>query len=41
MKITSSGDKGNSGLCYNGKTLYYYSFDNNTYAVTDASKSVI
>ncbi|WJS95889.1 DUF2092 domain-containing protein [Flavobacterium johnsoniae] len=41
MKITSSGDKGNRSLWYNGKTLYYYSFDNNTYAVTDAPKSVI
>ncbi|MFD2942541.1 DUF2092 domain-containing protein [Flavobacterium notoginsengisoli] len=41
MKITSTGDKGNRSLWYNGKTLYYYSFDNNTYAVTDAPKSVI
>ncbi|WP_289664263.1 DUF2092 domain-containing protein [Flavobacterium panacagri] len=41
MKITSTGDKGNRSLWYNGKTLHYYSFDNNTYAVTDAPKSVI
>lgn len=41
MKIISSGDKGNRSLWYNGKTLYYYSFNNNTYAVTEAPKSVI
>lgn len=41
MKITSSGDKGNRTLWYNGKTLYSYSLDNNTYAVTTAPKSVI
>ncbi|PBJ11491.1 DUF2092 domain-containing protein [Flavobacterium sp. ACN6] len=41
MKITSTGDKGNRSLLYNGKNLTYYSFDNNTYAVTAAPKSVI
>ncbi|MBF4506409.1 DUF2092 domain-containing protein [Flavobacterium sp. JLP] len=41
MKIISSGDKGNRSLWYNGKTLSYYSFDNNTYADTPAPKSVI
>lgn len=41
MKVTSSGDKGNRSLWYNGKTLNYYSFDNNTYASTAAPKSVI
>lgn len=41
MKIISSGDQGNKSLWYNGKTFYYYSFNNNTYAVTEAPKSVI
>ncbi|MFB9078225.1 DUF2092 domain-containing protein [Flavobacterium procerum] len=41
MKITSSGDKGNKSLWYNGKTLTYYSFDNNTYSTAPAPKSVI
>jgi len=41
MKITSTGDKGNRSLLYNGKNLNYYSFDNNTYAATTAPKSVI
>ncbi|MBF4464690.1 DUF2092 domain-containing protein [Flavobacterium sp. LC2016-12] len=41
MKVISSGDKGNKGLWYNGKTLNYYSFDNNTYASTTAPGSII
>ncbi len=41
MKVTSSGDKGNRGLWYNGKKLNYYSFDNNTYGSTTAPGSVI
>lgn len=41
MKIISTGDKGNRSLLYNGKNLNSYSFDNNTYAVTTAPKSVI
>ncbi|KAF2511213.1 DUF2092 domain-containing protein [Flavobacterium foetidum] len=41
MKITSSGDKGNKSLWYNGKTLNYYSFDNNTHATVAAPQSVI
>ncbi|MDA6071939.1 DUF2092 domain-containing protein [Flavobacterium sp. AC] len=41
MKVTSSGDKGNRGLWYNGKKLNYYSFDNNTYGFTTAPASVI
>lgn len=41
MKVVSSGDKGNKGLWYNGKTLNYYSFDNNTYANTKAPGSII
>lgn len=41
LKITSSGDKGNRSLWYNGKKLSYYSLDNNTYADTPAPKSVI
>lgn len=41
MKVVSSGDKGNKGLWYNGKTLNYYSFDNNTYANTAAPGSII
>ncbi|OXA80161.1 hypothetical protein SAMN05444397_10512 [Flavobacterium aquidurense] len=41
MKVVSSGDKGNKGLWYNGKTLNYYSFDNNTYANTTAPGSII
>ena len=41
MKITSTGDKGNRSLWYNGKSLYYYSFDNNTYATAAAPKTVI
>ncbi|WP_428230612.1 DUF2092 domain-containing protein [Flavobacterium sp.] len=41
MKITSSGDKGNRGLWYNGKKFNYYSFDNNTYGFTTAPGSVI
>jgi hypothetical protein len=41
MKVTSTGDKGNRGLWYNGKKLNYYSFDNNTYGFTAAPGSVI
>lgn len=41
MKITSTGDKGNKSLWYDGKNLNYYSFDNNTYATATAPKSVI
>ncbi|QOG03013.1 DUF2092 domain-containing protein [Flavobacterium sp. MDT1-60] len=41
MKVTSSGDKGNRGLWYDGKKLNYYSFDNNTYGFTTAPGSVI
>lgn len=41
MKVTSSGDKGNRGLWYNGKKINYYSLDNNTYAFTTAPGSVI
>jgi hypothetical protein len=41
MKVTSTGDKGNRGLWYNGKKLNYYSFDNNTYGSTTAPGSVI
>jgi hypothetical protein len=41
MKVSSAGDKGNRGLWYNGEKLNYYSFDNNTYAVTTAPNSVI
>lgn len=41
MKVTSSGDKGNRGLWYNGKKLNYYSLDNNTYGFTAAPGSVI
>ncbi|MEN2398334.1 DUF2092 domain-containing protein [Flavobacterium sp. MC2016-06] len=41
MKVTSSGDKGNRSLWYNGKKLNYYSLDNNTYATEAAPKSVI
>lgn len=41
MKVTSSGDRGNKALLYNGKKLNYYSFDNNTYSFTTAPGSVI
>jgi hypothetical protein len=41
MKVTSSGDKGNRGLWYNGKKINYYSLDNNTYAFNTAPGSVI
>lgn len=41
MKVTSSGDKGNRALWYNGKKLHYYSLDNNTYGFTTAPGSVI
>lgn len=41
MKVTSSGDKGNKGLWYNGKKLNYYSLDNNTYGTVPAPGSVI
>ncbi|MEA9413713.1 DUF2092 domain-containing protein [Flavobacterium sp. PL02] len=41
MKVTSTGDKGNRALLYNGQSLNYYSYDNNTYATTTAPNSVI
>jgi hypothetical protein len=41
MKVSSSGDKGNRVLSYNGKDLNYYSYDNNSYATTTAPGSVI
>ena len=41
MKISSSGDKGNRGLWYDGKKLNYYSLDNNTYGFVTAPGSVI
>ena len=41
MKVTSTGDKGNRGLWYNGKKVNYYSLDNNTYGFVTAPASVI
>ncbi|KIC01612.1 hypothetical protein OA88_13055 [Flavobacterium sp. JRM] len=41
MKVNSTGDKGNRALLYNGQSLNYYSYDNNTYATTAAPNSVI
>lgn len=41
MKVTSTGDKGNRGLWYSGKSLNYYSLDNNTYGLVTSPGSVI
>lgn len=41
IKVSSTGDRGNRSLFYNGKTLNYYSSDTNSYANTKAPGSVI
>lgn len=41
MQVHTQGDKGHRGFWYNGTLLYYYSFDENNYAVIDAPPTTI
>ncbi len=41
LSIQTHGDKGHRGTWYNGDRIYFYSYDENNYAVVDAPSNTI
>lgn len=41
MNIQTHGKKGHKGIWYNGDEIYFYSYDENNYAVVDAQSNII